>query len=173
MKAKIFLDFDGVVNAKQPLFDDVETFMIPIEGSHLLAAETVITFSPTVVQRLDDFRSKYDVELVWLTTWNESEHILKVSTHLNGLHGGRVLHPPVLPEGKVSRKEWTNWKFEAVKADHSVNPVPFVWVDDHAIEHYGIEVAQTVPVDKFYITPVSLHGLTEYNLEDIELFLNR
>ena len=171
MKTRIYLDFDGVLNAKNPQHDDVAQFSIPIEGSFHLAPINYITFSPTVVYAIERLRKQYDLELVWLSTWNDSEHVLKLANHLKGLDGGRVILPPPLPVEKVTRKEWTAWKAAAIIVDQAENPADFVWVDDHAIEHFGIEIAQETEAEKLYITPNSEYGLTRENLEDIEEFL--
>ena len=169
-KARLYLDFDGVLNAKQPQHDDVAEFHIPIEGSANLAPVNHIVYSPHVVRELERFREQYGLELVWLTTWNESDHVLKLSPYLGGLADGRVL-PAKLHTAQVGKREWTAWKGAAIVADQDASPSPFVWIDDNAHQFHGEFVQNQVNVDTIFITPNSSWGLTTENLNAIESFL--
>lgn len=171
-KARLYLDFDGVLNAKRPEHSDVAQFQIPIEGSANLAPVNHITYSPTVIRALERFRNVYGLELVWLTTWNEMNHVLKLAPYLNGLDNGRVL-PANLHTRQVGKKDWTQWKGEAILADQSSSSLPFVWIDDNAHIHWGDFVAEQVSSESLFITPVSLTGLTQDNLDEIESFLRK
>jgi len=169
----LYLDFDGVVNAKKPIHNLVSKFEIAINGSAHLAPVNYITFSPTVVATLDDLREKYNMELVWLTTWNEEDHVLKLSEPLGGLHDGRVLTAD-LNKAAVNKSEWTRWKAKAIIADQLKSPKPFVWIDDNAHQfHAEIVSAETKKVSSLMLTPVSRTGLTVENLTHVEDFLKR
>jgi hypothetical protein len=166
---RFYLDFDGVVNAEAPEHDVVSKFVIPIEGSQYLSAENHITFSPTVVHMLDSFRVEHNIELVWLTTWNDREDVLKLSDYLNGLHGGRVVAPNLIDTW--DKKEWTQWKADAIIADQKESPTPFVWVDDNAHQYHAetvISSIQTIP--HLIVTTNSVTGLTITDLDKMREF---
>lgn len=172
MKAKfrLYLDFDGIVNAKCPPYPSVMRIRAPKNDNKFLARLTFVTFAPAVVERLDYILKTYDVELVWVTTWNESEAILKMPHLLKGLHGGRVLTPS-LNERARNKKEWTQWKADGIIADQHSNPLPFIWVDDNAHQHHGEVVSSTVKTQHLFVTPKSSLGLTMNNLAIIEQFV--
>lgn len=168
--ARLYLDFDGVLNAKEPAHALVEAFDIPIEGSPYLAPVSRIVFSPTVIERLESFRVKYGVELVWLSTWNDRKDVLKLSEYLRGLHGGRVIEARLNPEAK-DKHEWTQWKADAILEDQRMDSKPFVWVDDNAHRFHGDAVAMELThADHLFLTPVSLTGLTVADLDQMEAF---
>lgn len=166
----MYLDFDGVFNAKEPLHDEVSQFTITVEGSVNFKADNHITFAPQVVNIIESFRESHNTDLTWLTSWNEKERVLHLSHHLGGLHGGRVL-PASLHTEQVGRKEWTAWKAHALVEDQKVNPKPFIWVDDHAHEHWGEFVKDETVAPSLLITPTSLHGLTLEELVLMDEFL--
>ena len=168
--ASLYLDFDGVVNAPHPQHKMVKKFSIEIEGSQHLAPVNYITYSPIVVERLESFRKTYNVELVWGTTWNHSNHVLKLASDLKGLDNGRVL-PAVLHTAQVGRREWTQWKADAIIVDQLKNPRPFIWVDDNAHQFHGTAVESQVSAPSLFVTPNSTFGLTLNDLDKMETFL--
>jgi hypothetical protein len=169
---RLYLDFDGVLNADDPQHSEVRKFTMLTEGSINFQAESPIVFSPNVVEYLDKLRDQYDMELVWLTTWNENNLVLGFAEHLKGLDHGRVI-PANLHTAQVGKREWTQWKAEAILADQAADPTPFVWVDDNAHEHWGDEVNAGTTVPSLHITPNSTWGLTRENLEEMEAFLSQ
>jgi predicted AlkP superfamily phosphohydrolase/phosphomutase len=166
----LYLDFDGVFNAKEPLHDAVKKFTIKVDGSSNFRAENHITFSPTVVSSIEQLRHKYHAELVWLTTWNENNTVLRLAEHLGGLDHGRVL-PAKLHTKQVAKKAWTQWKAEAILTDQRKNPRPFVWVDDNAHNYWDNYVKGQTKSVSLFISPRSRHGLTLDNILDIKAFL--
>jgi hypothetical protein len=170
-KTTLYLDFDGVLNAKKPAHALISKFAIAIKDSLHLASINHITFSPYVIQDLDKLRVQYQLELVWLTTWNEKDNVLKLSEPLGGLRNGRVLAAN-LNQKALNKKEWTQWKADAIIADQRATPRPFVWVDDNAHQfHSEVVNAETKIVPSLFLTPVSLTGLTVRNLEELKDFL--
>lgn len=170
-KTTLYLDFDGVLNAKKPAHALISKFTIAIKDSLNLAPVNHVTFSPYVIHSLDKIRVQYQLELVWLTTWNEKNDVLKLSAPLGGLHNGRVLVAN-LNQKALNKKEWTQWKADAIIADQLSTPRPFVWVDDNAHQfHSEIVNAETKIVPSLFLTPVSLTGLTVANLEELQVFL--
>jgi hypothetical protein len=169
-KARLYFDFDGVVNAKEPTHKSIKSFQIPIEGSDHLAPVNHITYSPTVVTMIEVFREKYGLELVWGSTWNEFSHVLKLAAHLEGLDNGRVL-PAALNKAAKDKAEWTAWKAAAIIADQAQDPLPFIWVDDNAHRYHGELVQNNTTAEGLLLTPNSLTGLTLEDLDTMESFL--
>lgn len=170
-KLKLYADWDGVFNAHEPAHEIVEQFTVLIEGSQHIAPESVITYSPTVVDFIDNLRVTYGIQLIWLTTWNEYEHILTAVNELGGgLVGGRVLPANLNVEAK-NKAEWTQWKADAIIADQANDPAPFVWFDDnaHAFHDEAVRSA-TKNVPSLFVTPASVTGLTVQDLHLTEGF---
>lgn len=166
----LYLDFDGVFNAKQPKHDRIEQFIISVENSINFLPQNLIIFSPTVVEWVENHRTQYNAELVWLTSWNENNTVLRLSDYLGGLDNGRVL-PANLHTEQVSRKEWTQWKAEAILKDQQANQRPFVWVDDNAHAHWGDHVKNNTVAPSLFLTPQSAHGLQVEELKQMDDFL--
>lgn len=166
----LYLDFDGVFNATEPQHDVVEKFIIKVKGSSNFRTENHITFSPTVVGLIEQLRQQYKAELVWLTTWNENNTVLRLAEHLGGLDHGRVL-PANLHTRQVGKKDWTQWKAEAILADQQENPRPFVWVDDNAHTYWDNYVKGHTQQVSLFVSPRSRHGLTLENVLNMGVFL--
>lgn len=167
---RLYLDFDGAVNAENPAFLEILNAVAPANDNHLLAEGTILTFAPDVVARLSGILEKYNVELVWATTWNHTEAILSVPPVIGGLHNGRVL-PARLNLTAKDKMEWTQWKADGIIADQSENPAAFIWIDDNAPRYHAELVSGTVKAEHLIIIPDSDSGLTENNLSLIEQFL--
>lgn len=112
---RLYLDADGVVLTRGKHYDSVEKEVY--SDCHV---------SPLVCQRL----GRCGLELVWLTTWEDSIlTAVQTSRALKHLEGGRVL-----------RRDYNElfdhhglaiaWKIEALVRDQLASPTPFVWVDD-------------------------------------------
>jgi hypothetical protein len=170
--ARMYLDFDGVVHAKNPHhYNDARTFTIAIEGSRYLSPISTVTFSPTLVQQLDRLLHEYNVELVWATTWNDRNDVLRLSEFLGGLHNGRVLTANLNTEA-TNKGEWTQWKADAILEDQKMDSKPFVWLDDSAHSwHSETVLAATSETPSLILTPVSEFGISILDLEAIEEFL--
>jgi len=168
----LYLDFDGVLNAVEPQHDKVENFVIKIENSLNFLPETFIVYSPNVVETLERLREQYKMELVWLTTWNENNTVLRLAEHLKGLDHGRVL-PANLHTAKVGKREWTQWKAEAILEDQKASERPFIWVDDNAHKYWGEAVNEGTEASSLFVTPNSTWGLTKNNLDKMEQFLSQ
>jgi hypothetical protein len=171
--ARLYLDFDGVLNAKKPQFNDVEQFDLNTNGLRTkVLKKTTVTFSPTVVNTLESFRELYNVELVWLSTWNENLDVLRLPKPLRGLTGGRVL-PSLLNLYADTDRQWTQWKADALLADQKNDELPFVWVDDQAIKFHGKTVAaSTVGTPSLMVAPREYWGLHRAQLDSLDSFFS-
>jgi hypothetical protein len=179
-KARLYLDVDGVLNADHPQFnlfgatdspDANKKFVINVKAGGGLVNSYPMTFSPVVVKQLDAFRDLYKVELVWLSTWNENLEVLRLPAKFGGLEGGRVLHGVIDRYSKTTRA-WTKWKADALLSDQKGDNLPFVWVDDEAVDCHASTVDKALPdVSKLFLAPRAYHGLTTTNLDTIEDFL--
>jgi hypothetical protein len=179
-KARLYLDVDGVLNADHPQFnlfgapdspDANKTFDIKVKQGRGLFTTYPMTFSPVVVRTLDDLLDRYNVELVWLSTWNENVEVLRLPAEFGGLNGGRVLHGTMDRQARNNR-DWTKWKADALLSDQRNDNLPFVWVDDEALTYHAATVDTALSdVSKLFVAPRAYHGLTTSNLNTIEDFL--
>lgn len=171
-KARLYLDFDGVVNANKPPFNKLDTFDIKVNQGGGAMAVYPIRFAPFVVSELDRFRVTYGLELVWLSTWNDNLEVLRLPKHLNGLAGGRVL-PCVLPRVPCTQREWTKWKADALLADQLNDNTPLVWVDDEALAFHkkDVEAATDSSLPRLFVEPKGWQGLRTLDLKAIENLL--
>lgn len=170
-KVRMYFDFDGVFNAPEPPYADVEKFSVEVNGSAHLAPVNNITYSPSVVNRIERLRANFNVELVWLSSWNDENHILAVAPFMAGLHEGRVIDA-ALNHAADNSHDWTFWKAEAILADQLADPCPFVWVDDNAPRYHGLRITSDLEnISKKIIVPDSKTGLTISDLDEIESFI--
>ena len=149
IKAKMYLDFDGVFNAPKPPYNDVTTISVTVKDSKHIAENSVITFSPSVINRIERLLQEHDVELVWLTSWNDDNQILNVARLMSGFPEGRVIQAN-LNHAAENSHDWTLWKAEAILEDQKTYNTPFVWVDDNAPRYHESRV-----IEELTHTPVS------------------
>lgn len=172
-KSRLYLDFDGVVNADRLAFEDVKNFTIKVKKRHGYGHDIyVIKYSPFVVSELDRFRKDYDVELVWLSTWNENLEVLRLPEYMGRLFGGRVLNAVLPYSSDVTMREWTQWKADALLKDQLNDDTPFAWVDDDAVPLHKKNVAAATKLDmpKYFVDPPSWRGLWTLDLTLLEKF---
>jgi hypothetical protein len=172
-KSRLYLDFDGVVNADRLAFEDVKNFNVKVKKRGGYGHDTYsINYSPFVVSELDRFRKDYNVELVWLSTWNENLEVLRLPKHLNGLAGGRVLNCVLPYSSDITMREWTQWKADALLSDQLNDDTPFAWVDDEAVSLHKKNVAAATKLDmpKYFLDPEGWHGLRTLELKLLEKF---
>jgi hypothetical protein len=170
-KARIYLDFDGVINADKPRFDDVVTFAFTVKERGLLKRYT-INYSPTMLNLLSALLTKHDVEVVWLSTWNENLEILKVMRKIGMLPGGRVINIVMNSDWDTNRA-WTKWKADKLVADLKGDDMPFIWVDDEAHKYHKADVVAAVGHNRhMLVSPRSYWGLTPGHLAGMDAFLS-
>lgn len=158
----IYLDVDGVINAirngtpsqKRTGFKDFRR--TTVNGFQIQYAQELIDWLNTVSQI-------EDVEIKWLTTWQEDAP--KNLCPAIGLFGWdwEVLGGDLTDWGGV---HW--WKYKAIREDHAKHkPSLAVWIDDDLkletrAHHWAIETANVIAV-----IPDALDGLTKEALDGI------
>lgn len=169
-KTRMYLDFDGVINADKPPFDDVVTFTHPSRVNP--DKGFVIRYSPTMVAALRDLILTHDVDLVWLTTWNENSDIHGVMATVGDFPTGRVIDVIINRDDWDTNRLWTKWKADAIIADLADTDAPFIWVDDEAHKYHKKDVlAAAGDVPNLLVTPRTYWGLTPTHLDGMDSFL--
>lgn len=154
------LDVDGVLNALANK---------PAEGCLRFAANGfLITYDPSIVQRIHGMHESGLVEVRWLTTWESA-----ANAHLCGPFGWPQL---ALAGDRPVADEALWWKVALAKAVYDEGK-RVVWTDDDlAYEvQYGhaawVETAD--PGRLLAIAPEPLTGLTHAELDRVEAFLKQ
>jgi hypothetical protein len=178
-KARLYLDVDGVLNAEYPEFkfedpehpDTSREFMIRVKALNRQVNTYRMVFSPVVIRRLDELRERYNLELVWNSTWNENLEVLRLSKYFKGLDDGRVLHG-VIDYKAQDEGAWSKWKADVILKDQRNDNLPFIWVDDVAVDYHGPTVDKAFPdVPKLLLNPYPVRGITAEHLDRMEEFL--
>ena len=169
----LLLDVDGVINIKSinkqtmdiicppPWLDVQLTF-----ASHTYFGDlqqTVICYSPTVIQQLNEWHTKKLVEIRWLTNWNDDARYrlapkLKLNDFIN------------------SRENIEDEKYEVAYSQiKDKNERPLIWIDD--------ELSSLIKLDQIngnrwltrkkslFIQPNPNLGITEDIIMEINEFL--
>lgn len=172
-KGRAYLDFDGVFNVdKSPFGDDVRT-SYAVKVGRGLTENFSIVYSPTAMTSVMDLLAKHNVEVVFVSSWCDNLHILRVMDKLGYFPNARVLHGVTNASGKT-RRDRNNWKYDAILADLKGDAVPFVWVDDEAVPVFKKAMRATLPdADKLLLAPLSWHGVTHGMLSDMDAFFSK
>lgn len=166
MTVRLYLDIDGVLNA--PLaaskWKDILKFKANVFP---------MTVALDLVRELERLITTYNVELVWLTTWNQDND---VETYVlpflkdHGLQSGRILGTP----GGHTYSGWVNgddWKIKALIADQKESPSDFIWIDDVEVPLYGNSLLLPDPKATLAIAPNENYGISPGAVKEIEMFL--
>jgi hypothetical protein len=151
-RPRLYLDVDGVILPSGKF----ETTKFPFE---MECVNDIIYFPPEVITRL----GATGCDLVWCTSWKESELDNELTPHFTELNNGRTIRP----EG-ITR---VDNKFKAIMKDQIESPSPFIWVDDRITDKLRNKVATRFAVTKHQIViPNKTIGLSLADLEQIEAF---
>ena len=168
-RPRLFLDIDGVINARQPQWPSTTTFTVTDNQGAGYAIDYTITVAPAMVAEIDQLRADHDVELVILSTWLENLAMIGDLTRaLGALRGGRLLSIP-LP--KLSGWRSPVWKRDALLRDLDRDPVPYIWADDEEVVAHGAFVKSAFEIPSLMITPDPERGLTRGHLAAMRAFL--
>ena len=133
---RLYLDVDGCVCplvAPDPAWGETESSSTFVDYRGGPGTIYDFVWAPALIRALDAVCASYDVELVWLTTWNNFESAWKhLEPHFGGLRHGRVIPPNRQPF--FSGEENQRGKAARIIEDQTTNPGPFIWVDDQEIE---------------------------------------
>lgn len=159
----IYLDVDGVINAirngtpsqKRTGFKDFRREVV--RGFQ-------IQYAQEIIDQLNKLAERDDLEIKWLTTWEEhAANDLSPAIGINGQHW-EVLTGDM---HSWSGRDW--WKLRAIRDDHAKHqPELAIWIDDDIKrEREAIYwAAETEGV--LAISPFELDGLTSEDLNDIQ-----
>lgn len=169
-QTRLYLDVDGAINADEPPFTDVKSTRVQIEYGGGMMSRMPLTWAPEVVAELDALRDEFNVELVWLSTWNEMHaSMTRLAPALDGLFGGRA----IMDIDAISADRGRGWwKAQSIIADQDMSPAPYIWVDDEAVMAHGGMVADaTAGVPSLTLTTVYEHGIERLHLAQMRSFL--
>jgi len=161
----LLLDVDGVVNALRPAGEWADYVMVEVVGG---GVTWPITYSPTVVRRLNAIHADGLAEIRWLTTW-EDEAASNIAPALGFLDfvvaGVQVDHRPT-----GFGESW--WKWTVAKA-YDPERQPLAWVDDDLgfLGYYeALAWARRRP-QTLALAPAAASGLLADDLDTLETWL--
>ncbi|MEC5149922.1 HAD domain-containing protein [Cryobacterium sp. GrIS_2_6] len=175
MRARLYLDVDGVVNATNArlIWGDEESASVTLHS--VVGPDKVFTvvWAPALIAALDDLRADFDLDLVWLSTWNEGHSVLTgLVPAFGGLERGRIL--PYHPEEKVHGEASGWWKARSILDDQAAAPAPFIWIDDVEIELHGYRMLNAPTGMSVLMIPTNtMAGLTPDDVTKMRSWLEQ
>ena len=173
---RLYLDVDGCIfpfSAPDPSWGPSESASIEVSygAGHLVTYDVI--WAPALINALDQLRAEFDLELVWVTTWNDADAARTlIPSRLNGLFEGRALFRDV-PRRIFSHADG-NWKALQILEDQAASPAPFIWVDDAEVELRGWKVlAATRGTASLMIPPHPMVGLRTDDVHAIRKWLQQ
>jgi hypothetical protein len=176
IRPRLYLDVDGVLcpsSAPDPAWGTVEGTSVRIDYGGGMCATYNVIWAPALVDALELLREQFELELVWLTTWNELDAARTLLVpRLGGLAGGRML--PLTP-GPLKPEEVRGWwKAERLLQDQAANPGPFIWADDDEVPAHGTTVHNaTSTTSSLLIAPSTAVGLTVDEVTNMTVWLEQ
>lgn len=154
----LLLDIDGVINALQPPWDDVDR-----TKCHGLT----IRWAPAAVDRLRAMHDAGLIEVRWCTTWCGFPDQLAALGAALGLDLASAFGK------RPASKTWGDLKVEAAIATLAEGR-RLVWVDDGEVDAgrrlFPALAEAEASGRALLVQPESLHGLTAEHLDEIEAF---
>ena len=163
----LLLDVDGVLNAAR--------VDLPEGWARGTFNGYVLSWDPTVTQRLREWHESGRVEIQWLTTWTEKADRLLAEPM--GLPRGLRTHSRegVLPTGFAGRlggaSRW--WKLAAARAVAEAEPGRrIVWIDDDLADQ-ATDTSEWLAANGqvLVVAPDLVTGLTHAELDRVEAWL--
>lgn len=170
-QTRLYLDVDGAINADEPPFASVKSTRVQIEYGGGMMSRLPLTWAPEVVEQLDQMREEFDIELVWLSTWNEMHaSMTRLAPALDGLYGGRAIMD-IDAVSRDSGRGW--WKAQSIILDQEASSAPYIWIDDEAVmAHGGMVKEATASTPSLTLTTVFEHGIERLHLAQMRSFLS-
>ncbi|QYF74758.1 hypothetical protein KY500_06230 [Cryobacterium sp. PAMC25264] len=130
-----------------------------------------VRWAPALIVAIDELRERFNLELVWLSTWNEADAVRRfLVPELRGFTDGRLLQfdpesvAPNVPSG------W--WKARHIIEEQSTDPLPFIWADDAEVELHGWRVLNaTLPTKSLMVPPHPMVGLRMADVQAMTVWL--
>ena len=163
IQSRLYLDIDGVLcssSAPDPAWGTVEGTSVRVDYGGGMCATYNVIWAPALVDALELLQEQFELELVWLTTWNEMDAARTLLVpRLGGLADGRM--SPLTP-GPLKPGEVCGWrKAERLLQDQAANPSPFIWADDAEVPAHGATVQNATSVtSSLLIAPPTTVRLT-------------
>ncbi len=170
----LFIDFDGVLNFTGSVARYRETpgALGDVRETALSVGQFSfrIQWSAELVRELADLKERAPFDWLWLTTWREHA-VAQVDPALGTPSDGYV----PWSSGAVSMP-WadsaSSRKYDALMETLSVNPRPFVWVDDTATPAYdAADFVGDLDVPHLVVAPSTDVGLLCPDVDAIAAFL--
>ncbi|WP_082467773.1 HAD domain-containing protein [Leifsonia sp. Leaf264] len=172
-RTRLYLDFDDVINADYPetVWGRRATAVVVRTGFR--AGAYRIVWAPQLIDELAQVIADYNLEPVWLSTWNYDDQILSaVDLFDDRLTGLRI------PEytGLRKREGFVGagyWKASVIAADLDTSPTPFIWAEDTEIRLHGDAVrTKAAGIPHLFVEPNPYVGLTPADMAGIRRFLD-
>jgi HAD domain in Swiss Army Knife RNA repair proteins len=164
----LLLDVDGVLNAVHP--------DLPKGWRRGTYNGYVLSWDPTVTERLRRLHESGRVEIQWLTTWTEKADQLLAEPM--GLPRGLRTHSrqDVLPTGFIGRLGGASgwWKLAAARAVAEAEPGRrIVWIDDDLADQ-AADTSEWLAANEhvLVVAPDLYAGLTHAELDRVEAWLD-
>lgn len=172
-RPRLYLDIDGVINGWGAglRWPETREAAVPFAGGEV---SFVLVWAPALIEGLEALRRDFDLEIVFLTTWNEEDSARRnVAAAVGGLAGARML--PLTPEALAPYNDSGWWKAQQLLADQKTSPSPYIWADDVEVGEHGDAVRLDHygnPHPFLHLQPVTYFGLTPEHLVQMREFLN-
>lgn len=164
------MGIDYVINTEDSDYSDTTSILTTLTSDNHLAPNPMVSFSPTLLKRLQQYITHNDVDLCFISTWNDNNDIENLLQDISWT--APYTAPPFMGDRKSATLEaFTSWKAESIILDQSVDPAPFVWVDAYAVTHHRKQVVKQTQENCLFIEPNRFLGLTEKDLNRIDGFL--
>ena len=174
-RPRLYLDVDGCLcpfRSPEPAWGGAKRTSVTLNDSSGPTGRFKIVWAPALIVALDGLRNQFDLDLVWLTTWNQLDAARNTLVpKFNGLAGGRTLAP--IPGPLAPGEARGYWKAQRILEDQAENPGPYIWIDDVEVELHGGKVqAATIGTPSLMIPPISMVGLRVNEIERRRVWLH-
>lgn len=168
-KTIVYIDVDGVINSFRKAHHGTKWY-----GEYKLEVINgyKIRWYTDLVESLNELAKREDVEVKWLTTWQD-----KAASDLSPVLGIEGQYWDVLyPEDQDDLFDLTNgwWKLHAIIKDYVYHkPDKVVWIDDDfKYERNAVEWVQAMDGIVHAVSPFTDWGMTKEDFSGIIEFIN-
>lgn len=164
----IYLDIDGVINARSRKPPKQNTGWLGDWKQETIMGYPIL-WSIELIERLNALADREDVQIKWLTTWQEQA--ISDFTPGTGINGAEWPYFSATENDLFSYRYW--WKLTAIARDvDETKPEKVVWIDDELPNQFLAQAWLSENISTILgIGPESTHGLSAKHLWQIEKFL--